>query len=69
MNGTIVDILKTFDGKYRVTFETDCIDELNGLDGMIQISAKKVTHKRSLNANAYFHVLVGKIADAQKPPI
>ena len=69
MNGKILEIIQTFDGKYRVIFETDCIDELNGLDGMIQISAKKVTHKRSLNANAYFHVLVGKIADAQKPPI
>ena len=48
MNGKILEIIQTFDGKYRVIFETDCIDELNGLDGMIQISAKKVTHKRSL---------------------
>lgn len=69
MNGKILEIIQTFDGKYRVTFETDCIDELNGMDGLIQISAKKVTHKRSMNANKYFHVLVGKIADAQKPPI
>ena len=63
MIGTIVDILKTYEGKFRVTFETDSIDELNGISGLIQITIKRVTHRRSLNANAYFHVLVGKIAE------
>ena len=28
-----------------------------------QIIVKRITQRRSLNANAYFHVLVGKIAD------
>lgn len=63
MNGTIVDIIRTYEGKFRVTFEVDAIDELNGISGMIQIVIKKITKHRSLNANAYFHVLVGKIAD------
>ena len=69
MNGKIVDIVRTFEKKFRVTFEVDSIDELNGLEDLLSISVKKLSKKRSLNANAYFHVLVGKIAEAQKPPI
>ncbi|MGF7002440.1 hypothetical protein M2149_000816 [Lachnospiraceae bacterium PFB1-21] len=30
----------------------------------IEVEIKKATKKRSLDANAYFHVLVGKLADA-----
>ena len=63
MNGTIVDIVRTFEGKFRVTFEVDSIDEINGITGAIQIIVKRITQRRSLNANAYFHVLVGKIAE------
>lgn len=63
MNGRIVDIFRTFEQKFRVTFEVDSIDELNGLDGFLYITAKKQGKKRSLNANAYFHLLVGKIAE------
>lgn len=63
MNGTIVDIIRTFEQKYRVTFEVDSVDELNGLEGILNIAVKKLRGKRSLNANAYFHLLVGKIAE------
>ena len=63
MNGKIVDIIKTYEGKFRVTFEVDSIDELNGMSDMLNIVIKKITKHRSLNANAYFHVLVGKIAE------
>ena len=63
MNGKIVDIVRTFEGKFRVTFEGDAIDELNGIEGMVRILIKRITQKRSLTANAYFHVLVGKIAE------
>lgn len=63
MNGTIVDIIRTFEGKFRVTFEVDSIDEINGIEGIVSIIVKKIHHKRSLNANAYFHLLVGKIAE------
>ena len=63
MNGKIVDIIRTFENRFRVTFEVDSIDELNGLEGDLNIIAKKSRIKRSLNANAYFHVLVGKIAE------
>lgn len=64
MKGRIKDILKTMDGKFRTTFEVDSVDELRGMEDKevsIEVSVKKP--KRSLNANAYFHVLVGKIAD------
>ena len=64
MNGKIVDIIRTFEQKFRVTFEVDSVDELNGLEGFLNITVKKLSKKRSLNANAYFHVLVGKIAEA-----
>ena len=63
MNGIIIDIFQTFEQKFRVTFEVDSIDEINGLDGALSIIVKKVKGKRSLNANAYFHLLVGKIAE------
>lgn len=69
MNGKIVDIVRTFEKKFRVTFEVDSIDELNGLEGFLYITVKKLSKRRSLNANAYFHLLVGKIADALDPPI
>lgn len=63
MNGKIIDILQTFEKTYRVTFEVDNVDEIRGLDGDLSIEVKKTRRKRSLNANAYFHVLVGKIAE------
>ena len=63
MQGRIVDIVRTFEKKFRVTFELDSIDELNGLEGILNITVKKLSNRRSLNANAYFHLLVGKLAD------
>lgn len=50
-----------------VTFECEeiNIEELNRLADMeLYIEAGKKTNKRSLSANSYFHVLVGKIAEA-----
>lgn len=64
MNGTIVDIVRTFEGRFRVSFDVESIDELNGMEGNLSISVKKNSGRRSLSANAYFHVLVGKIAEA-----
>ena len=37
---------------------------LDGLDGVLTIEVSKEKKKRSLDANAYFHVLVSKIAGA-----
>ena len=64
MIGKIKDISKSLDGRFRVTFEVDGIDELRGMeDKELTIRVTRKANKRSLNANAYFHVLVGKIAD------
>lgn len=54
-------------GKLNITFQidSDCVDELNriAIIESLDIKADKHKEKRSLDANAYFHVLVGKIAD------
>ena len=51
-----------------LTFEVDNVsnEEINRLNGLDNLDIKAVRHveKRSLSANAYFHVLVSKIADA-----
>lgn len=72
--GRLVDVtMDILNRKLNVTFQIDTkpIEELNALGELdaIDIIAKKHRKKRSLDANAYFHVLVGKIADAMSPPI
>ena len=65
MNGTIADISKSLTDKFRITFEVDAIDEIRGMEqSPLTITVKRSSMKRSLNANAYFLVLVGKIAEA-----
>ena len=64
LTGVTVDIMTR---KLNVTFQIDTqpIDDLNELQKLesLDIVAKKHRKKRSLDANAYFHVLVSKIAD------
>lgn len=59
MVATIVGIEKS-NGRYRVTMDMDIVD---GLEGEVEITIGKPKKKRSLDANAYFHLLVGKIAE------
>ena len=66
--GKLIGINRDFmSGKLNVTFQinTEPVDELNALASLdvVDITAKKHRKKRSLDANAYFHVMVGKIAD------
>jgi len=64
MIGKIKDILNLMGGKIRITFEVDSVDEVRGMEGQeLSIKITRSSKKRSLSANAYFHVLVGKIAD------
>ena len=64
MIGKLTDISKSLQGRFRVTFEVDAIDELNGMeDKELTVRVTRKANKRSLNANAYFHVLVDKIAE------
>lgn len=66
--GKLINITRDFmTGKLNVTFQisTEPIDDLNEMAKFdaLDITANKHKKKRSLDANAYFHVLVGKIAD------
>lgn len=65
MIGRIVDLALGLNNKQRLTVELDidCRELFNELQGVdLDIDIKKHREKRSLNANAYFHVLVNKIA-------
>lgn len=51
--------------KWLITFETEELPKYDELkDSDLDIEVKAYRKKRSLNANAYFHVLAGKIAEA-----
>lgn len=64
MTGKLIDMVQTMERKFRITFEVDSVDELRGMEkNELTVNVSKTFKKRSLNANAYFHVLVGKIAD------
>ncbi len=65
MRGRLVDLTMGLNRKQRVTVEIDRdfredFDRLRDADLAIEI--KKYRNRRSLSANAYFHVLVSKIA-------
>lgn len=65
MRGRIKNLMLTLDGKQELTLEVDearaLYDELKGKD--LDIELKPHREKRSLDANAYAWVLVGKLAD------
>ena len=63
------EISLTYDGKGKVTFlcPTPKLGALDGLkSGDYTVTLKKYREKRSLDANAYFWVLIGQIADVLK---
>ena len=66
MTGRLVDISFSLNRKQRITLEVDSDfrnlwDKLNQ-EPLLDIEIKKHRNKRSHSANAYFHVLVNKIA-------
>ena len=66
MRGRLVDLSFGLTGKQRLTIELDSdfrseFDKLRESD--VSLDVKKYRQRRSLDANAYFHLLVGKIAD------
>lgn len=66
MTGRLVDMAFTLGGKQRVTLELngdfrEIWDKLH-LEPILDVEVKKHREKRSHSANAYFHVLVDKIA-------
>lgn len=56
---------KKFEAVFEINEEKRLAGEYAELKeaGLLDISIKKHRKKRSLNANAYFHVLVGRLAD------
>jgi len=68
MKGRLIDLSFGMNRKQRITLEVDAdfrndFDRLKEFDVSVEI--KKYREKRSKDANAYFHVLVNKIAEAQ----
>lgn len=66
MTGRLVDMSFSLNRKQRITLEVDSDfrnlwDKLNQ-EPLLDIEIKKHRNKRSHSANAYFHVLVNKIA-------
>ena len=62
--GTLKDITRDFKtGKPIISFIIDTTPEFDGLNGLLDITAKVHREKRSLNSNSYFHALSGKIAE------
>lgn len=66
MTGRLVDMAFTLGGKQRVTLELngdfwEIWDKLH-LEPVLDVEIKKHREKRSLSANAYFHVLCNKIS-------
>ena len=58
--------------KKIISFECDEInqEEINNLvDKELKIEVKRKTNRRSLNANAYAWVLMGKLASKMNPPV
>lgn len=65
MRGRLVDMTIGLNGKHRITVEVsrDFREDFDRLkDQDLDIEIKKHRDKRSKSANAYFHVLVNKIA-------
>lgn len=67
--GKLTGASRTLDKKrFILTFEVDGVSGqlINSIEAeeKLRIKVVKYREKRSLDANAYFHVLVGKIADA-----
>lgn len=65
MRGRFIDLSRGMNGKQRVTFEidTDFRSRAEHLrEKELDIDVREHREKRSKNANAYFHLLVNKIA-------
>ena len=65
MTGHLIDLSFSRDKKCRITIELDQdfrhgFDKLS--DELVDVTIKKYRKRRSISANAYFHVLVNKIA-------
>lgn len=64
MIGEVERVEGLLDGTYRISLLTRSKPHLDGLTGKaVEISIKEKKARRSLDANAYYWVLLGKLAD------
>lgn len=64
MRGTIENIERLYSGEYRITFLTREKPDLEKLrDEDVNLSIKKYKEKRSIDANAYYWVLLSKFSE------
>lgn len=69
MTGRVLDLARGLNGKQRLTVELDgdfraMFDKLKDKP-LLDVEIKTHREKRSKTANAYFHLLIGKIAEAR----
>jgi len=71
MKGTIVDMVTTMNGRYRITLELKNDRQTKNFvekhydylkDKDVKVTIEKWRNLRSANASAYFHILLGKLA-------
>lgn len=69
-SGKVAGITRDFfTQKFMITFETeqDITGQCDGIkEKELTIEAEEYKERRSLDANAYFHVLIGKLADVMR---
>ena len=66
--GKVASVARSLEGKPLVTFEFENADALTLTDDRLTVEIKKYKEKRSLDANAYAWVLMGKIAEKLGKP-
>lgn len=72
MRAKLIDMSVGLDGRQRITLSLvgDWREALGRLkDEPLDVEIKKHRERRSLDANAYMWALVGRIAEAMKPPL
>lgn len=63
MKAKILQTFRSAEGNPILMIEVDRIPNIDDLQGDLRCELQKWREKRSLSANAYFHVLCGKIAE------
>jgi hypothetical protein len=71
MKGTIVDMVTTMNGRYRITLELNNDRQTTNFvekhydylkDKAVKVTIEKWRNRRSDSASAYFHILLGRLA-------
>lgn len=67
IKANLISVDRMYDGKYRLTFESDEMPNMEELkDKTLRLFAKAWKNGRSLDANGYYWVLQGQLAESIK---